>query len=103
MAMIKTVGAGPHHDFSTNAAIVTIGTVEIDTDARQDDSDVVIDVFYKAGTYGEDVAGAFAAQIKIPARRYVESLSVDEQENEITIREPLPLDSNAVEVTIWSK
>lgn len=97
---IKTVGQGPHPDFSIAAAIVTVAGIAIDTEARQDEGQSVIDIRQSSGTAQEGGEGYQLATIVIPPRDYelIESESEGEEGGE---RKALPLDTRRVTVTIW--
>jgi hypothetical protein len=94
----------PVADFSVSGANVTIAGVAIDCAARQQDIAVTVEVRQNLGGPSEGGNGAYLAQIEIPARRYETNTTIpaegeDEQPTEVS--EPLPLDPNAVVVTLW--
>ena len=95
---IKTVGQGPHPDFSIAAAIVTVAGIAIDTEARQDEGQSVIDIRQSSGTAQEGGEGYQLATIVIPPRDYELIESEGEEDGE---RKALPLDTRRVTVTVW--
>lgn len=92
----------PVTDFSINAATVIVGGVTIDTSARQQDTATNIEIRNNGGTIAEGGSGAYVAQIDIPARRYT-SVQVPAQGSAAptTTQQAVPLDPNAVVVTLW--
>jgi len=99
---LKTAGQ-PVADFSINGIFVTIAGVSIDCEQRQQDIDTVIEIRENANGPSEGGNGAYLAQILIPARRYVEDVIDDAQDEGTTLRTPVPLDPNAVEITLWPR
>lgn len=99
--ILKSPGQ-PVADFAISGTDVTVSGVHIDCADRQRDVLVTIEVRLNADGPGEGGNGAYLAQIEIPAKRY-ESVSVpaEDGEGETEIREALPLDHNAVVVTLW--
>jgi len=93
---LKTAGQ-PVADFSINGTFVTIAGVAIDCEARQQDIDIVIEI------RGTLVSITYLAQVLIPARRYVEDIIDDAQDEGTALRTPVPLDPNAVEITLWPR
>lgn len=93
----------PVADFSVSGTNVTVAGVAIDCAARQQDVAVTVEVRQNLGGPSEGGNGAYLAQIEIPARRYetntIPAEGEDEQPTEVS--EPLPLDPNAVVVTLW--
>ena len=47
MAIIKLMGAGPHHDFAVSGTEITIGTIKVDAAAQQGEGAAVVDVYVK--------------------------------------------------------
>lgn len=104
MAILKLMGAGPHHDFAVRGAEITIGTVTVDAAAHQSDGNTNVDVYVKKdGSYALKGPGAFAANVVIPGRRYREEPGTDDEGKPTIDRIPEPLDANSVEVTLWPK
>lgn len=99
----------PVADFSVSGAVVTVSGVAIDCATRQEDVAVTIEIRRNLGGPSEGGNGAYLAQIKIPSRRYeITQVPGEEGEGEegetaqpTELREPLPLDPNAVVVTLW--
>lgn len=107
MAMMTIMGPGPHHDIATSGTTVKIGDILLDCVALQQNSDVVIDVFSTGGQLDLQGPGAFAANVRIPARRWedvaVESDTDTEEGVDSVASNPLPLDPNTIEITLWPK
>lgn len=101
---IKTIGQGPHPDFSVNDTAVTVAGVAIDVAARQGDAQEVIDVRTSGGVAQEGGAGYQLATIVIPPRKYIQvedEAATGMEGEDSTTREPVPLDTRRVQVTIW--
>lgn len=95
----------PVADFSISGATVVVAGVSVDCVERQLDTAVTVEIRLTNGVAAEGDAGAYLAQIDIPARQY-EILEIDEGSQEentpVThVRQPMPLDPNAVVVTLW--
>ena len=95
----------PVADFSISGATVVVAGVSVDCVERQMDTAVTVEIRLANGVVTEGDAGAYLAQIDIPARQY-EILEIDEGSQEEStpvthVRQPLPLDRNAVVVTLW--
>lgn len=86
----------PVADFSVNGSVVIVAGVTVDCADRQQDSAVLVEVRANQTGAGEGGDGAYLAHIEIPARRYVEI-----GEGEDVTQEAVPLDSNAVAITLW--
>jgi len=99
---IKLMQPGqPVADFAVSGAVVTVSGIAIDCAARQQDTAVTVEIRANGGVTCEGGNGAYLAQIEIPARRY-ESISANGDDGQPTeLRDPLPLDPNAVTVTLW--
>lgn len=103
MQIILKQDGQPVADFSVSGANVTVAGVAIDCAERQQDIAVSVEVRQNIGGPSEGGNGVYLAQIEIPARRY-ETVTVPaegEDEQPTELREPLPLDPNAVVVTLW--
>jgi hypothetical protein len=103
--ILKQAGQ-PVSDFSFFDNTVTVAGAIFDCAARQQDAEVLIEV--RTGNAGaiEGGNGAYLAQIAIPARRYIAVQSTAPAANgamgqSSTSQEALPLDPNAVQVTLW--
>ena len=103
--ILKQAGQ-PVADFSFAEGVVTVAGVVIDCAARQQDSAVLIEV--RSGNSGavEGGSGAYLAQIAIPARRYITvqpatPVVAGSMGQSGATRESVPLDPNAVQVTLW--
>lgn len=103
--MITLMGPGPHHDIATLDTKIQVGDISLDCVALQQNSDVTIDVFSANGQLSLQGPGAFAANVRIPARRWeeVSAEHSDEEELNQTVSNSLPLDPNTIEITLWPK
>ncbi len=92
----------PVADFSISGATVVVAGVSVDCVERQLDTAVTVEIRLTNGVAAEGDAGAYLAQIDIPARQY-ETLEISQEENApVThVRQPMPLDHDAVVVTLW--
>ncbi len=93
----------PVADFAVSGAVVSVAGVPVDCAASQQDVAVVIEIRSNDGIAGVGGDGAYLAQIEIPARRY-ETTTIPaegEGEQDTEVRSPLPLDPDAVVVTLW--
>ena len=103
MQIILKQDGQPVADFAVSGTNVTVSGVAIDCAERQQDVSVTVEIRQNINGPSEGGNGAFLAQIEIPARRY-ETVAVPaegEDEQPTEMREPLPLDPNAVVVTLW--
>lgn len=101
---VQTVGQGPHPDFSIAGNTVTVDGVAVDCEARQADSQTVIDISSRDGNAAEGGGGYLLASVRIPPRHYELVDSADpagEEDEQNTTREALPLNAGRVVVTIW--
>lgn len=99
---VRTMGQGPHPDFSIAGGVVTVAGVAIDCAARQGDSQHVIDIRRESGSAQEGGGGYQLASIRIPPRQYVEVEEEAPGEGAPgTAREARPLDPHQVAVTVW--
>lgn len=96
----------PVADFAVSGATVTVAGVSVDCAARQ--LDVAVGVEIRRNTTGpsEGGNGAYLAQITIPARRYTLATTISTENDRVmglssATQEPVPLDPNAVQVTLW--
>ena len=87
----------PVASFSVDENLISIAGVAIDAAERQQDVAVYIEVRGTGSEAMEGDDGPYLAQVHIPARRYDEALNEEEE----TVLVPQPLDSNAVEITLW--
>lgn len=91
----------PVADFSVSGCTVTVAGLAIDCEARQEDSTVHIEVREHSGAAVEGGnKGPYLATISIPPREYEET-SAEAEDGESTERLALPLDHNAIVVTLW--
>ncbi|MDD3938093.1 hypothetical protein [Rhodoferax sp.] len=92
----------PMADFSVSGNTVTVSGVTVDCADRQLDSSVVIEIRTGANGAQEGGSGAYLAHIAIPPKRYVTVAGPDDANgNPTSIQEPIALDTNAVQVTLW--
>lgn len=95
----------PVADFSVSGGNVTVAGVTIDCEARQLDAAVTVEV--RANPAGpsegamEGGSGAYLAQIDIPARRYTDVEGKDKDGKPEITQAPVPLDPNAISITLW--
>lgn len=96
----------PVADFAVVGTTVTVAGISVDCAARQLDVAVAVEIRRNTNGPSEGGNGAYLAQISIPARRYI-LVKAGSAENESVIgqassmQEPVPLDPNAVQVTLW--
>lgn len=91
----------PVADFAVNGALVTAAGVTVDCAERQLDTIVTVEIRSSASGAHEGGEGAYLAQIEIPARRYTDTEKTGEDGKPTLVREPVPLDANAVVITLW--
>ncbi|MCW5257381.1 hypothetical protein D8B23_20875 [Verminephrobacter aporrectodeae subsp. tuberculatae] len=104
MAILKQMGAGPHHEWAVRGTEISIGNVTVDAAAHQGEGDTIVDVYVKPdGSYALMGPGAFAANITIRGRRERKEPGTDDKGHPTTTRIPEPLDGDAVEITLWPK
>lgn len=105
MARILLISPGlPLANFSVAGALITVAGVSVDCDVLQQDTPQIVEVRDNADGPGIGGDGAYLAQISIPARAYAETESateVDADGNPLIVREALPIDPNAIAVTLW--
>lgn len=92
----------PTPDFSASGHLIVVEGLSVDCDELQKDTPQVIEV--RSSPSGAMIGGngAYLAQILIPARKYEEVESVSEDGEEVEKeRVALPIDHNAIEVTLW--
>lgn len=91
----------PVADFSVSGGNVTVAGVTIDCEARQLDTAVTVEIRANKTGPGEGGNGAYLAQIEIPARRYVDVEGKDKDGKPEITQAPVPLDPNAISITLW--
>ena len=92
----------PVADFAVAGAVVTVAGIVVDCAERQGDTAVSVEVRNNKSGPSEGGAGAYLAQIDIPARRYIDVAGADDNDGKPTvIKEPVALDPNAVAITLW--
>ena len=91
----------PVADFSVSGGNVTVAGVTIDCEARQLDTAVTVEVRANKTGPSEGGNGAYLAQIDIPARRYTDVEGKDKDGKPEITQAPVPLDPNAISITIW--
>ena len=99
-----TRGPGPHADVGVDGAIVTVGGQAYNTEERQAQSAVMIDLRQEGGQITEGGAGFQVATIEIPPIRTedVDTGEVDEDGNPVIERRQIPLDPDLVTVILWT-
>lgn len=105
MAQITLQSPGlPVADFSVSGSVITVSGISVDCVALQMDTPQTIEVRKNDKGPGIGGKGAYLAHVHIPARAYVEiesSTELDANGNPQIVREALPLDPNAIAVTLW--
>lgn len=96
----------PVADFAFTGTTVTVAGVSVDCAHRQMDVAVAVEIRRNASGPGEGGNGAYLAQITIPARRYTLAQALgaagkDGDGPRFVMQEAVPLDLNAVQVTLW--
>jgi hypothetical protein len=97
----------PVSDFSVSGTAVTVAGVAIDCAQREQDTAVHIEIQSVAGVATESLSdGVYLAMIDIPARRYEtvvtpEGGDISGSEEGSISQLPVPLDPDAVTVTLW--
>lgn len=102
---IQTRGAGPHADIDINGSVITVAGELIDCAAAQGASEIIIDVRRDSnGHVRLGGAGYQLASVAIPPRQYeaVATGNVDDSGDPIYEQQPIPLDPDAVLVTLWT-
>lgn len=91
----------PVADFSVSGCSITVAGITVDCASRQLDTAVVVEV--RTGESGaiEGGAGAYLAQIEIPARIYMDVEIVGADGEPSVAQEPVAIDPNAIAVTLW--
>lgn len=90
-------------NFAISGSVITVEGVSINTADRETDDATTIEIRTNDGSAHEGGAGAFLAQIEIPARRYTETEGEEDPETgEPTIvLTPVAFDPNRVSLTLW--
>lgn len=112
MSRIVLIQPGqPVANFSINGTVISVGGYSVDAAERQADTAIRVEIRLLNGTATEGDAGAYLAFIDIPAREYVDlpaATPADETSglpgsfgHATTTRQAVPLDPNAVVVTLW--
>lgn len=92
----------PVADFSFSGAIVTVAGVAVDCADRQLDSSVIVEIRIGSSGAREGGTGAYLAHIAIPPKRYATVTGPDDANgNPSSVQEPIALDPNVVQVTLW--
>lgn len=107
--VIKEISPGQKAPCGNEGALIFVGDGEnlvmIDAAERQSDQEEVVDIYQdNMGTLVEvEKSLWYAATIIIPPRQYhiVDTGQVDDQEQPVLEKEPLPLDMDAVTVVLW--
>ncbi|MFY9328505.1 MAG: hypothetical protein WAO76_10865 [Georgfuchsia sp.] len=105
MARITLQSPGlPVANFAVAGALITVAGVSVDCAALQADTPQTVEIRHNADGPGIGGEGAYLAHIHIPAKAYTEtesSTEVDDNGNPVIVRAALPLDVNAIAVTLW--
>lgn len=103
--IISEVSQGPKAQYSVSGTVLTVGTVTIDLQARQQSIQNVIDICLdnRLETMAEGLGAWYVATIVIPPRlrQLVPTGETNEEGNDIMVEEDLPLDMNRVELRLW--
>lgn len=91
----------PVADFAVSGTTVTVSEVAIDCAARQLDTSVTVEIRGTKTGAKEGGKGAYLAQVDIPARRYIDVDGVDQEGKPTILQEAVPLDPNAITITLW--
>lgn len=103
--IISSVSQGKKAEYSVSGTILTVGTVMINLQERQQSVENVIDVCldYQLQNMVEGLGAWHVATIVVPPRRWtlVPTGETDEQGNEIMAEQDLPLDMDRVQLRLW--
>lgn len=92
----------PVAEFSVTGSVVTVAGVEIDCAGRETDEAQIIEIRIQDGIAHEGGAGAFLAQIEVPARRYIEEVGpLDADGKPTTVITPVAFDPNRIAIMLW--
>lgn len=96
---------GPKIPYAVKTSKITFDDeIMLNLDKYERDCDVHIDIcfdMYGSLVIGAVTGSAYVAEIDIPARRYTDPVYDDEGE-EVTPPQPIPLDMNKVTLTLWA-
>lgn len=99
------MGPGPHVDLGISGTTAVVGgQVTIDCAARQRDHQVVIDVRDTNGVLAEGAGNAFVCSFIIPPKTYIETESSETGADgqPLVVRQPVPLEGDAIEARLWT-
>lgn len=103
--IISEVSQGPKAAYSVSGTVLTVGTVTIDLQARQQSVQNVVNICLdnRLETMGVGLGAWYVATVVIPPRQrqLVPTGELDENESEIMTEVELPLDMNRVELRLW--
>ncbi|GAC42342.1 hypothetical protein [Paenibacillus popilliae] len=103
--IISEVSQGQKAPYSVSGTVLTVGTVAIDLQERQQSVQNVVNVCLdnQLQTMAEGLGAWYVATIVIPPRQrqLTPTGELDEDENEIMTEIGLPLDTNRVELRLW--
>lgn len=103
--IISEVSQGKKAPYSVMGTVLTVGSVTIDLQERQQSIQNVINICLdnQLQTMGVGLGAWYVATIIIPPRQrqLIPTGELDEQENEIMTEIELPLDMNRVELRLW--
>ncbi|MGL5948144.1 MAG: hypothetical protein ACRCYV_03660 [Aeromonas sp.] len=102
---IIPLGQGPYHDFAITGTAVTLDDLSIDAQTEQTDGEHIISVYATADGMRRHGPGAFVATLAIPPRQWPapESVATPLPDESPVAVLPLPLNADAVTLTLWPK
>ncbi|UQZ83337.1 hypothetical protein SK3146_02524 [Paenibacillus konkukensis] len=103
--IISEVSQGKKAPYSVMGTVLTVGTVTIDLQERQQSIQNVINICLdnQLQTMGVGLGAWYVATVIIPPRQrqLIPTGELDEEENEVMTEIELPLDMNRVELRLW--
>lgn len=103
--IISEVSQGKKAPYSVVGTVLTVGSVTIDLQERQQSIQNVINICLdnQLQTMGVGLGAWYVATVIIPPRQrqLIPTGELDEEENEVMTEIELPLDMNRVELRLW--
>lgn len=103
--IISEVSQGPKAPYSVSGTVLTVGTVTIDLQARQQAVQNVVNICLdnQLQTMAEGLGAWYVANVVIPPRQrqLVSTGELDGEGKDITEEVELPLDMTKVELRLW--
>lgn len=101
--LIKELQKGPFITYNLIGYVFTIGSLSIDLDQRQTDSETIIDITRNGNviTEGYDSEGEYVANIQIPPKKYNTVQGVDGNGDPVTNKVATALKTDDVKLTLW--